>query len=228
MDVRLVRISDVSASQLVAWLDWLTPDERTKLDRFATDELRREYVTTRALARRALSRWHPEVAPVDWSFGRTEEGRPFVVGPRAAADFNLSNAGGLVACAVGSVPLGVDVEPLSRGAELLAGARRIFSPRELEGLDSLDGGAKLERTVQLWTLKEAYLKARGSGISVHLNRFGVLVEQARQRLDDALDGDPEAWQLQTRAYGAEPAFVVAVAAKRGPGPDLPITFGAMD
>lgn len=252
VEVWFVETAKVDEARLRSWFDWLADDEKAKHARFVTKELRREYLVTRALSRWALSRWIPSVAPSDWRFERTEAGKPFVVSPRIDGDdgrvrlprFSLANAGGLVVCAMGAPGLrglGVDVETKSRGGELAATAARFFSPRELDALRVLDEAGQRRRTVELWTLKEAYLKARGGGISVHLNRFGV--EKTRRGtveqygLDvDALDGDPADWQLLTHdiendVEGPDDGFIVAVAI-HAQNPAVPaayeVTYKAMD
>jgi 4'-phosphopantetheinyl transferase len=236
VEVWIVELEDVDDAQLRAWFEWLDDDEKAKHGRFVTDHLRREYLVTRALSRWALSRSLPDVAPSEWRFERTDAGKPFVVAPASATTrvphFNLANAGGLVACAVGPQRLGVDVEPASRGDELLSTSSplaRLFSARELEAMRELDAAGKRRRTVELWTLKEAYLKARGGGISVHLDHFSVLSTTAGFRLDaDALDGDPADWQLESALYSARSDFVVAVAVNRGRKPDVSVMYKAMD
>lgn len=197
---------------------WLTPDERAKSERMATPRLKDEFVATRALCRWALSQSAPIVRPEEWRFERTEAGRPVVVGPRAAPSFNLSHAGGLVVCAVSSYPVGVDVEPCSRGEELLATATKMFSPAENAALTALPETRRSRRAVELWTTKEAYLKARGEGISVRLTKFGILAEGARYCLGDVsiLGDTPDEWQIEVHeaASRAEPC-VIAVAVRRG-------------
>lgn len=185
--------------RIEACLGWLTPDERSKHERFATEWLRREYLLTRALCRWSLSQYAP-VPPADWRFDRTEAGRPFVVGPCAVPSFNLSNAGGLVVCAVAPKTVGVDVEPLR--AELPSA--RAFTEPERDEIRARGP----RRAVELWTMKEAYLKACGDGIHLRL-----------ERLD--LRTPPPGWQIAAFELAPEP-WVVAVAVE-GTN-DLPITF----
>ena len=57
----------------------------------------------------------------------------------------------------------MDVEPYSRAGTIEEVAERFFSTRELEQLKLLQGEERRERGLTLWTLKEAYMKARGWG-----------------------------------------------------------------
>jgi 4'-phosphopantetheinyl transferase len=165
------------------YFEWLSPDERLKHARFVTDHLKKEYLLTRALSRWALSQEDPSIAPRDWKFERTEAGQPFVTnGPH----FNLANAGNLVVCAVSQEGhrVGIDVEPLS-----FEPTDKVFTNREREQ----KAGA------ELWTLKEAYLKARGEGIAVHPHRVGLVLhrEDLSATFEDGenLDHDASSWSL---------------------------------
>jgi 4'-phosphopantetheinyl transferase len=220
VDVWSVHLDDVDEPRWKEWQGWLAPDEQRKQGRFATKHLKREYLVTRALSRWALSQYTVDIAPAEWIFERTDAGRPIVVGPCEAPSFNLSNAGGLVVCAVSSYPIGIDVEPSSRGEEILANATKLFSDRENANLRSLPEKERATDAVELWTLKEAYLKARGEGISVHTHRFGVASSFSScaypRPFDfegDNLDQDAEAWCLEVHAL--EPGYIVALA-KRAP------------
>ena len=227
VELFVARVADVTEERRAEHLGWLTPEERAANERHAGDANQREHLLTRALSRWALSRStlsrtpignEPPVAPYEWRFERTEAGRPFVVGPRDAPSFNLSNADGLVVCALahGGGVVGVDVEPLVRGDELVASASKLFSPRENEHLRSLPPAAQSLRAVELWTVKEAYLKARGEGISVRLSRFSVAPDAAndetprRYLLEDVhlLQDDPSEWHLEVRRFEG---WIIAVA-----------------
>lgn len=234
--VWLAHLARVDALDLSRWLGWLAPDERRKHDRLATAELRREYLVTRALCRWALSRCVPHVAPSEWRFDRSEAGRPFVASPCEAWHFNLSHADGLVACSVSARHrIGVDVEPLARGHELLGNASQLFSDVENEDLRAATDDLRAAHAAALWTSKEAYLKARGEGISLRMNRLSVRPASALTELPDrparfvlvgdAFGEDPARWQLEVRLVGGDlsalaGAYVLALAIERRPGLDV--------
>jgi 4'-phosphopantetheinyl transferase len=78
----------------------------------------------------------------------------------------------MVVCAVAEkVDLGVDVEPLVRAEEILKVAPTVFAAEEQEALELLAEPDKRDRAVSLWTLKEAYIKARGMGLALPLKAF---------------------------------------------------------
>jgi 4'-phosphopantetheinyl transferase len=67
--------------------------------------------------------------------------------------------------------VGVDVECITRDTMCADVAERYFSPREVEELCSLLRNERTQRFYDLWTLKEAYIKARGMGLSLPLDGF---------------------------------------------------------
>lgn len=142
----------------------LDAGERARWQRFRHEQKRREFLTTHALARTALSHYRG-VAPQDWRFTTNAHGKP---APESDCGlrFNLSNSLGLAVCLVADAPVevGVDVEPLARAGQIADLAHKVFSAAERAQLDSLGPAEKLDRCVSLWTLKEAYIKARGKGI----------------------------------------------------------------
>ena len=87
--------------------------------------------------------------------------------------FSLSHSGNLVACAIGEVPLGVDVQTIVTARESLV--NYTMSEKEKEKLYSLnDDDAQNAYFTQLWTLKECYAKATGTGLSHEFPSFEVI------------------------------------------------------
>jgi 4'-phosphopantetheinyl transferase len=213
------RVDGIGRAGLEALARSLSADEHATLARLPTEALRREYLVTRGLCRRALSETVPAVDPAAWRFERDAAGKPHVVGPRPGPPFNLSNSDGLVGCIVGAAPVGIDLEPVGRGDALLRIAAEIFSPAERDRLAALPLELRRAAAVELWTLKEAYLKARGSGLAVRLRTLELAPGAARPaggwRPFHAA-GAPEA-RLEVTHLGAGPdGFVLAVAALGNP------------
>jgi 4'-phosphopantetheinyl transferase len=151
----------------------LGPDERERYQRIRLDASRREFLAAHALGRLTLSRYAP-VQPEDWTFSTGERGRPEIRGPSRAGElrFNLSHTRGMVACAVArKLPIGVDVESVTRRVRHARLAERFFGEDERRALRALAADEQPERFLEIWTLKEAYLKALGSGISIPLRSF---------------------------------------------------------
>ncbi|MBP3621266.1 MAG: 4'-phosphopantetheinyl transferase superfamily protein [Lachnospiraceae bacterium] len=101
-------------------------------------------------------------------------GKPYIVG-RPDFYFNISHSSSMLVMAYGDCELGVDVEKLKEND--ITVAKRCFTKEEYEyiiGDISLDYHTKPEhRFCKIWTMKEAYLKYKGTGIAVPLNSFTV-------------------------------------------------------
>jgi 4'-phosphopantetheinyl transferase len=202
----------------------LCPSEREQAERFTSDRRRREYVFAHGLVRAALSRFAPEVAPTAWLFERDRYGRPFISYPRSAErlHFSLSHTDGFVACVVSSCErVGIDVEATDRPVSHLEIARTFFSAAEHTDLISLPPAQQIDRFFDLWTLKEAYAKARGLGFRLPLNEFSIHVGPGGERritFSRDCGDDPESWCLSQ--FCPSPRHRLAVA--DGSGCGLPL------
>jgi 4'-phosphopantetheinyl transferase len=207
----LVGEQDFPAERYLGLID---PEERARHDRFATDALRREFLVTRALARTTLSGF-AKVDPRDWRFLAGPYGRPEILEPIEHRDirFNLSNTRGLVACAVTLQPeVGVDVEWTPRSVELEDVARSHFAPEELSELLGLLPELRRSRFFDYWTLKEAYIKARGLGLQIPLEQFSFRLGNPIQVSIDPRLGDVErTWSF--RLGSPTPAHRLALAVR---------------
>lgn len=210
----------VAATALARAEAWLTDEERARHRAFVFEKNRREYLATRALVRTALSHVRP-AEPESWRFVRSEHGKPELT-PPCSLRFNLSNHPSLVVCAVreSELSLGVDVEPLARGGEVLEIAGTVFSEREFAELRALPPTAQPERAVSLWTLKEAYIKAHGMGLSLPLQEFSFRFTPERIQISfsRALPDRPDRWAFATFDRAGHR---IALAAEIFPGGEMP-------
>ncbi|MDA9544013.1 4'-phosphopantetheinyl transferase [Bradyrhizobium sp. CCBAU 45321] len=204
----------------------LSVDERARADRFVFERHRRQYIFAHAMLRLALSQVASNVAPTDWTFGAGRYGRPFVAAPATstALHFSLSHADGCVACVVSRhEAVGVDVETVSRRVAPLSTALRFFAPEEVETLRGLPEPAAIERFFDYWTLKEAYLKARGFGLNLPLDAFAMQVSREAIEISfkpDIVD-DPDAWRFSL--CSPSPAHRLAIADGSRANGGLPIS-----
>lgn len=202
----------------------LCSSEREQAARFTSDRRRHEYVFAHGLVRAALSRLAPQVAPAAWRFTRDRYARPFISYPRSAEPlhFSLSHTDGFVACAVSSCErVGIDVEATDRPVSHLEIARTFFSSAEHADLISLPPAQQKDRFFDLWTLKEAYAKARGLGLQLPLDEFSIHVAPGGKRgitFSRDLGDDPESWCFSQ--FSPSPRHRLAVA--DGSGWRLPL------
>jgi 4'-phosphopantetheinyl transferase len=205
----------LAESALAEARDLLSPAERARCDRFRFDRDRRDFAAAHALLRQALT-VHEGAPASPWSFEEGVHGKPFLAPGQSALEFNLAHTHGLVACVLTHVgPVGVDVESLDRAVNGDDIAERYFSPSEIAGLQELAGVERSRRFIELWTLKEAYLKAIGAGLSNPLNDFGFELQGSSALVFNAPPGVARAdWQFALFAPSPSHRLAVAVRSER--------------
>ena len=196
----LCAYDSVGPSRRTTYPTLLDDAERARLSRLHHAEHRRRFVIARALVRVALSR-RRRVAPTAWRFAATAHGRPEIVAPEEAADlrFSLTHTGSILLCAVAvGTPVGIDVESLATCGDVEALAERHFARPEVVELARMSPDRRRLRFLELWTLKEAYVKARGLGLSIPLDHVAFDLRGGAPigiTLDPRLDDDARRWRI---------------------------------
>jgi 4'-phosphopantetheinyl transferase len=207
---------------LAAYHTVMAPDEAQQQARYRFAAGRKEYLVTRALVRSVLSAYAP-ILPKDWEFVRNKHGRPEIAGPKDAPRlrFNLSNTRGLIVCLVAKDrELGVDVEDIQRHGETVAIADRFFSPTEAAELTRQPVHRQRDRFFDYWTLKEAYIKARGMGLAIPLDHFSYHLENPdaiRISFQKELPDNPSRWQFSLMTLGGRHRIATAIERRPGEG-----------
>jgi 4'-phosphopantetheinyl transferase len=162
----------------------LSPDERIRRDRFRFPSDRRDFALAHDLLRRSLSIYiatFKSVSPSDWRFKADAFGKPTIDSDDpnlSRLSFSLTHTRGLVACGVTlDAPLGVDVERANQSFDIMEIARAHYSATEAASIEALSPDRRRTRFTELWTLKEAYLKAIGTGLSGSLSSAAFAFEQ---------------------------------------------------
>ena len=169
-------ILDHPQSKVQEFFLTLAPDERERAGRFYFQKDREHFIMARAILRAILSRYL-ELEAADVRFGYSSYGKPFVTN-KGCEDirFNLSHSHGLVLVAVTrGCEVGIDVEQIRAEWMDLRLAEQFFSASEVAGLRSLPASRQVEAFFNCWTRKEAYIKARGEGLSLPLDKFEVSI-----------------------------------------------------
>jgi 4'-phosphopantetheinyl transferase len=177
----------------------LPADEASGCDRFVFAAGRHQCLISRVLVRSVLS-WYTGDALSVWQFATNRYGKPAIVHPAVCPlRFNLSHTTGLVVCAVSSEDeVGVDVEDCRRRPADAAIARHYFAPEEVAALEAVPEETRPLRFLEFWTLKEAFLKAHGSGLSVPLKDFSFHLppdHPPQIRFHNPELGDTGQWQF---------------------------------
>lgn len=212
---------------LPRWRALLNEEERAREARFHFDADKERFAIGRALTRLQLSRFLGG-DPRDWHFRTNEHGRPELdidAGAAPPIGFNVSHTPGLVACAVTATPdVGVDVEAVTRPLTYDI-AERFFAPREVADLRTLPSDDQRRVFFDYWTLKEAYIKARGMGLALPLAHFAFHLHPPALPtigFDPEIPDDPGSWQF-AQAWPS-PDHRLGLAVRRGAGPDLDIRY----
>jgi 4'-phosphopantetheinyl transferase len=139
----------------------LSTDELDRAHRLRDDHVRGRWVAARAFLRRQLA---PTVGvdPAEVRFEHEPEGKPRLPG---GPHFSLAHSGDCALLAVcPAAPVGADIEEVRPEVAAPPSAERWFSERERAELTRLGSAERARRFFELWTLKEAYLKARGESL----------------------------------------------------------------
>lgn len=184
-----------------AYRNVLSDKERHRESRFQFEADRRQFLFAHVLLRVVLSEYLGCRATAI-QFGQNFYGKPTLLHPLASGlEFNISHTSGLAVCAVGTgCQVGVDVERASRDVDELALARRYFSRSEYELLASAPAMNRRQVFYRLWTLKEAYIKARGIGLSIPLADFSFdfhASESPTVSFSGTIDDSPSDWHFSS-------------------------------
>ncbi len=218
-----VAISDPVLLQ--AYERLMSGQERQRHQRFVFAKDRHTHLVTRALVRTVLSRY-AAAEPSQWQFAVNAYGRPEIAEPAAhrSLKFNLSHTTGLVACVVArDREIGVDIEHVDKQRATLTIAKSVFAPDELADLQQVAESRRLERFYAYWTLKEAYIKARGMGLAIPLDEFHFELDDGalpRLVIQPSLGDDASDWQLAQSQPSAKHRLALAI--RRGSDADLAI------
>src|SRR5690625_7214862 len=148
-----------------AWLARFSPAEQRRLERFAHEDARRQFIAGRCLRRQLLSLQ----ASVTGRWQLAAAGPPHMA-QRPAWQLSISHRGDWIGAALGPASIGIDLEATHRPRRHLAIASRYFHDEEARALAAL-AGAERERLFQyMWTAREAYLKALEAGLADGLMR----------------------------------------------------------
>jgi 4'-phosphopantetheinyl transferase len=218
-EVHLWRVRlDLPPDIVAAMEPVLSEAEREKAARFHFQQDRERYTTSKACQRSVLG-GYLGLEPMSLIFALNAFGKPSLGGETAGGDlhFNLSHTRGLGMLAVArGGELGVDVEQVRDREVDLGIARRFFSPQEVAALEGLPAALQNVAFYTCWTRKEAYIKARGEGLSIPLDQFSVSLAPGRPPALVSHETDPEEtrrWDLYNLNLGPGYAGALAVRAR---------------
>jgi 4'-phosphopantetheinyl transferase len=205
---------DIAPSGFAKLRQILSPDERERADRFRFEVDQRRAVIGRGYLRLLLGQIL-DLPANKLRFEQDAFGKPSLLPKQGLpVQFNLSHSGALILIAIApGRAVGVDVERIRTDLDPDDIAARFFSANECEVLASLTGPARYQAFFACWTLKEAYLKARGVGLSLPLDQFDVsFLSDEEPRLLATRPDPEEARRWRLHALEMEGDYAAALAA----------------
>jgi len=176
----------------------LSQNEIKRANRFLPGKLKYHYIAARGGLRRIISHY-AGIRPENVKFRYNSQGKPELIqdDPKNTICFNLSHTDDLVLYAIAlNRPVGIDVEKIDRDIDLSGIARRFFSKNEYNAITSLREDRQLEAFYRCWTRKESYIKGKGSGIPMLLDKVEVSLtpgEPAKLLSNSADPDDVKEW-----------------------------------
>jgi 4'-phosphopantetheinyl transferase len=194
----------------------LSADESARADRFYFPEHRDRFTVGRGVMRSILAAYIGMPAD-EIQFAYNQFGKPSLITPGSSdLRFNVSHSGDLALLAVTrACELGVDVEALRDVFDADRIAARFFDAPENETYQTLPADCRTEGFFVRWTLKEAYIKARGKGLSIPLHSFTICSIPDRQGRHTIRSEDPadDAHWFAMRLPSL-PGFIAALVVQR--------------
>lgn len=206
----------LGASDVETLRQVLSDDERARAARYHFLKDRERFTVARGILRALLGRYlNQEPRRLEFSYG--PHGRPALAGENRTHDlcFNISHSDGLALYAfTRERQIGIDVERIRPEVANEQIAERFFAPQEVESLRALPSDRQPEAFFRCWTRKEAFIKARGEGLSLPLDQFAVSLTPGEPAAIISINGDAETaslWSLRELRPGA--GYVGALAVK---------------
>jgi 4'-phosphopantetheinyl transferase len=193
---------------------YLSRDELQRAGRFFFEKDRNHFIVARGMLRKILS-LYIDRKPYELVFEYNKFGKPFLPYEFEGNKFrfNLSHSHGLAVYAITlNHEIGIDIENIRENFDDFGIAQRFFSPGEVAALHSLPPEKQKEAFFLCWTRKEAFIKAKGKGLSIPLDKFDVSLTpgQPAQLLKTKYDRkDVSLWSLFNLTV--KPGFAAALA-----------------
>lgn len=182
-------VTHMAAQATALGPDWLSDTERARLATLSAPGRRAQFLAGRLGARQLLAASHGGAALADWCLDAAHDAPPRLQRGLCALHVAISHSGDRVACAISAEPLGLDLEVPRRQRDIAALCAGVCTTAEQARLQALPADQRAGHFYRIWTLKEAWLKRRGEGVSPA--RLAALHTQA-QAPHEAAEG--RVWQ----------------------------------
>lgn len=201
---------DLGLDSVKSFESALSADEARRASSFQFDKDRNHYIVAHFSLRDVLGRYL-KAEPAKLEFSIDQYGKPALLEHKL--EFNLSHSGSFALVAVTqSRIIGVDVERMREGISSLVIARQYFSPAEVAEFDAVPVEQRETAFFTCWTRKEAFIKAKGLGLSLPLDSFDVSLTPNEPAILRAVRPYPqEAARWKLHSLDVAPRYAGAVA-----------------
>ena len=153
----------------------ISPEEQRRAERLVIQQRRDDFILHRGLLRSILSKYMAQ-RPEEIRITISDIGKPSLI--YEGLEFNLSHSNDLMVCGITSGPkIGVDIQHIYPIESLERVIPKILSPAEAKILENTPNDEKMELFFTIWTVKEAFTKALGSGFQSPVNTIQVLTKK---------------------------------------------------
>ncbi|GGD05300.1 phosphopantetheine-protein transferase [Hyunsoonleella pacifica] len=153
----------------------LSEDEKLKVSKFKFKKDKTTSIIARGSLRVLLSKYLNYPA-TDFSFSYGVYGKPLLL-DNQSIKFNISHSGEIIVIAFCNLyDIGVDIEYVEKGFNVLDIVNNYFSNAEIQALHNLPESEHIEAFYRGWTRKEAFIKAKAKGLSFPLASFSVSID----------------------------------------------------
>lgn len=195
--------------------DRLSETEQLRAKRFVRPPDRLHFIASQYALRQILSRYlECDLTAIEYTYGTYK--KPYLAHNRSL-QFNLSHSGGMALVAVTlDAEVGVDIEPTNRAVDHLGLASQCFASDEIKIMKALSEGELAQAFFKIWTCKEAYVKAKGTGLHEDLQAFVIGYHSSGEQncllTIDHKKQSAEAWTINS--FYVDDVYVGAVAIER--------------
>lgn len=210
----LINIDDFT-QHLQFFSNFLSPEELLRASKYRGDNLQNNFIINRGLLRAILAKYLP-TNPHEIEFNYQSKGKPFIINSNPnQIKFNLSHKNKYTIYSICNNDLGIDIEAIRSNINVEDIAKRFFTAHEYNKLCRFSAAKQLEYFFQLWTAKEAYLKAIGEGLSGGLNSINLSKKDNdktwRIEINNLSPEENKMWQIIT--FNVVPNYLASLAIK---------------
>lgn len=215
LNVFYLKMTDPVFSGLEAedFRPWLEPSKFAAVLSYRSDKVRREKWLGEWLFRYVLLHVY-RLSPKDYTVEKADGGKPYLAGVTEQVYFNLSHSGEYVVCAFSDSEIGVDIEKIR--LERMGVARRFFHPEEIRALEETGEDGRQELFFKYWSVKESFLKYKGTGLRCPLSSFAVSDGNGRIRIRQGEEVVP----VQVKECRIDPEYKCFICSEEAGEPEI--------